>query len=100
MVDIDSKVRNAQADAKDREDKIKQAQETAQESREAQRTYPYDHGDVVVLGQGIFADPTMNVVNIRGINYVRQVDAPQSSLMADRLRDMRTSAYLATQEGH
>lgn len=39
-----------------------------------QPTYPYDDGDVTVLGPEIFASKDGEVISWRGENYVRQGD--------------------------
>lgn len=65
------------------------------------KTYPYNDGDVVVLGPGIFVNPIANVICWEGENYYHYEDiqtASESPLEKLELRKFALRAALSLQE--
>lgn len=71
---------------------VEQVQEVINEALRAriaeEKTYPYEEGDTIVLGPGIFSAKDRTVVNWDGQNYVPQAAVPEIlPLKAYKVRD-------------
>lgn len=60
------------------------------------KLYPFQDGDLVVLGPEVFADAEGRTICWRGVNYVRQSDLHEalvtlSAPEADRIRNLINS---------